>query len=101
MDHALDDLADRLRERLLAEAGDAARDSAPLTARIGALGARGAGRLAAGTRAELAARVARRSFGLGPLEPLLADTDVDEIMVNGAGGAVWGDGPGRLEPTDV
>lgn len=101
MDHALDDLADRLRERLLAEAGDAAGDSAPLTARIDALVDREAGLLDAGTRAELAARVARRSFGLGPLEPLLADTDVDEIMVNGAGAAVWVERAGRLEPTDV
>jgi Flp pilus assembly CpaF family ATPase len=38
-------------------------------------------------RAELVRRVAERSFGLGPLEPLLADEAVDEIIVNGAGPA--------------
>ena len=100
MDQPLDDLADRLRDRLLAEAGDPA--SAPhgvsLTDRIRLLVDREAGLLDAPTRGELAARVARRSFGLGPLEPLLADPDVDEIMVNGAG-AVWVERGGRLEPT--
>jgi pilus assembly protein CpaF len=104
MDHALDDLADRLRERLLAEAGAAdggVEAGAPLLARIRALVDREAGLLDAGTRADLAARVARRSFGLGPLEPLLADPEVDEIMVNGAGTTVWVERAGRLEPTDV
>jgi pilus assembly protein CpaF len=105
MDHALDDLADRLRERLLAEAGtvDGAAVEAGLPARIQALVDREAGLLDAATRADLAARVARRSFGLGPLEPLLADPAVDEIMVNGAGAgaAVWVERAGRLEPTDV
>jgi pilus assembly protein CpaF len=104
MDHALDDLADRLRERLLAEAGAAdggVEAGAPLLARIRALVDREAGLLDAATRADLAARVARRSFGLGPLEPLLADPEVDEIMVNGAGTTVWVERAGRLEPTDV
>jgi pilus assembly protein CpaF len=99
MDRALDDLADRLRERLLAEAGDG--DGGPLNARIAALVDREAGLLDASTRAELAARVARRSFGLGPLERLLSDPEVDEIMVNGAGSSVWVERRGRLEPTDV
>jgi pilus assembly protein CpaF len=103
VDHALDDLADRLRDRLLAEAGAAAPDDAPLPERIRLLVDREAGLLDAPTRADLVARVARRSFGLGPLEPLLADPDVDEIMVNGAGPgcSVWVERGGRLEPTDV
>ncbi|MDX6727552.1 MAG: pilus assembly protein CpaF [Baekduia sp.] len=105
MDHALDDLADRLRDGLLAEAGDgpppdAGAPSASLEDRIRALVDRDAGLLDAATRAELAGRIARRSFGLGPLEPLLADPDVDEIMVNGAGG-VWIERSGRLEATTV
>jgi pilus assembly protein CpaF len=101
----LDDLADALRDRLLAEAGEGngAADGAPLTDRIGALVDREAGLLDVATRAELTARIARRSFGLGPLEPLLADPSVDEILVNAAGpaGAVWVERAGRLEPTDV
>jgi pilus assembly protein CpaF len=104
VDHALDDLADRLRDRLLAEAGDAAPSSVgTLEERIRALVDREAGLLDAGARAELTTRIARRSFGLGPLEPLLADPTVDEIMVNGAGGAgaVWVERAGRLEPADV
>jgi pilus assembly protein CpaF len=103
VDHALDDLADRLRDRLLAEAGDGRGGAGTLQERILALVDREAGLLDAGSRAELAARIARRSFGLGPLEPLLADPTVDEIMVNGSGraGAVWVERGGRLEPTDV
>ncbi|QEC48548.1 hypothetical protein FSW04_13880 [Baekduia soli] len=102
MDPALEDLASRLRDRLLAEAGDAG-PPASLPERIRALVDREAGLLDAATRELLVAGIARRSFGLGPLEPLLADPDVDEIMVNGAGGpgTVWVERAGRLEPTAV
>ncbi len=93
----LDALAGSLRERLLA---DAAREGTgdDLHARIRALVDREAGLLDDGARARLAARVAERSFGLGPLEPLLADPTVDEIMVNGPG-RVWVEREGRIEPT--
>jgi pilus assembly protein CpaF len=99
MDQALDALADRLHDRLLADAGDTR--GSPLPERIDALVDLEAGLLDAPTRADLAARVARRSFGLGPLEPLLADPDVDEIMVNGAGRRVWVERAGRLGESDV
>jgi pilus assembly protein CpaF len=56
--------------------------------------------LDAASRDELARRVAERSFGLGPLEPLLADPGVDEVMVSGAG-RVWVERDGRLEETAV
>src|SRR6266542_674149 len=75
---ALDQLAVALRERLLAEAG-----------------ADGPGDLEGRIRG-----VAERSFGLGPLEPLLRDASVDEVMVNGAG-VVWVERDGRLAPTEV
>ncbi len=45
-------------------------------------------------------RVAARVDGLGPIEPLLADASVDEVMVNG-GGAVWVERAGRIERTPI
>ncbi len=103
MDQALDDLADRLREHLLTEVDGGALDGAPPLERIRVLVDREAGLLDASTRSDLVARVARRSFGLGPLEPLLADPEIDEIMVNGAGpgGSVWVERGGRLERTEA
>jgi pilus assembly protein CpaF len=95
---ALDDLAADLRKRLLEEA---ARDGpADLEARIRALVEREAALLEPGAREELVARVAERSFGLGPLEPLLRDPEVDEVMVTGAQ-PVWIERGGRLEVTDA
>ena len=68
---------------------ESARDgSGDVDGRIRALVDREAALLDAGAREELVARVAERSFGLGPLEPLLRDPGVDEVMVNGAG-PVW------------
>jgi pilus assembly protein CpaF len=94
---ALDDLAGRLRDRLIAEPGAGEGD---LQARIRALVDREAALLDAGARDDLVALVSERSFGLGPLEPLLRDPAVDEVMVNGAG-PVWVERAGRLEVTDV
>jgi pilus assembly protein CpaF len=56
--------------------------------------------LDAETRAELAERIAERAFGLGPLEPLLRDPAVDEVMVCGTA-PVWVERGGRLERTGV
>src|SRR4051794_32212736 len=95
----LDELADTLRARLLREAADA-DDDAPLEARVRALVDREAGLLAAGERAELRRLVSEKAFGLGPLEPLLADPAVDEGMVVGAE-RVWVERAGRIEPGDV
>src|SRR4051794_1406258 len=93
----LDRLATDLRERLLAGAGE---DGPDLPGRIRALVARGGGGLSEDRRAELVARIAERAFGLGPLEPLLADASVDEIMVSGTA-PVWVERHGRLEATGV
>jgi len=100
---ALDELAGALRERLVAGAGAGGGGVAGGPGAIRALVDAEAALLDPDTREELAARVAERSFGLGPLEALLADPDVDEVMVNGAGPArpVWVERRGRLAPTTV
>ena len=97
MDDALEHLATSLRERLVAEAGAGDPD---VSARIRAIVEREAGLLDAEQREALVARVAERSFGLGPLEPLLRDPDVDEVMVNGPR-AVFVERAGRVEPASV
>jgi pilus assembly protein CpaF len=94
----LDALAASLRERLLSEPVRDGPDD--VEGRIRALVEREAALLDAGAREALVARVAERSFGLGPLEPLLRDPDVDEVMVNGVA-PVWVERGGRLERTDV
>jgi len=94
----LDDLAGRLRERLVRDASGT-DDGSPIGERIRALVDREAAVLGSAARAELVRRVEERSFGLGPLEPLLADPEVDEVIVNGPGpeGRVWVERAGRLE----
>ncbi len=95
----LDALAGSLRDRLVEAAGEAADGDDP-AGRIGALVEREAGVLDAATRAALAARVAERAVGLGPLEPLLRDPAVDELLVCGTA-PVWVERGGRLEQTGV
>ncbi|HSS32340.1 MAG TPA: CpaF family protein [Solirubrobacterales bacterium] len=56
--------------------------------------------LSAADREELVARIVRDSVGLGPLEVLLADPAVEEVMVNGPG-CVYVEREGRIEATDV
>lgn len=79
---------------------DAERDGGTAPERIAALVEQEAALLSAPEREELRRRVAQRAFGLGPLEPLLADPAVDEVMVNGPG-TVWVERNGRIEPTEV
>jgi len=95
---ALDTLAASLRARLVEEAGTGESD-APAD-RIGELVEREAFLLDPATRADLARRVAERSLGLGPLEPLVQDPAVDEIMVSGLA-PVWVERGGRLEETAI
>ena len=56
--------------------------------------------LDASARDALCERVLRLATGLGPLEPLLADDAVDEVMVNGPG-SVYVERLGRIERSDV
>lgn len=85
-------LLERLRSeaaagRAVSDLGEAARhhveERAPL--------------LAIADRAELIARIVRDSVGLGPLEQLLSDPEVEEVMVNGPA-TVYVARRGRIEP---
>ena len=51
-------------------------------------------------RARIRELILRDTVGLGPLEQLLADPAVTEVMVNGAD-AVYVESAGRIEPTQV
>ena len=93
---AVDELAERLRRRLLADVqagGDASAH------RIDELVDREAAALDAGDRLALSARIAELALGLGPLEPLLRDPEVDEILVSGTR-PVWVERAGRLHATE-
>ena len=51
-------------------------------------------------RLQVAVDIEHEVMGLGPLEPLLADASVSDILVNGAH-EVWVERAGRLERTDT
>jgi pilus assembly protein CpaF len=93
-----DDLADALRRRMIDQARDGGASAMGLEAEVHALVEREAAALPAAERDALAERVIRLATGLGPLDPLLADPSVDEVMVNGPG-EVWVERGGRLEAT--
>ena len=92
---AIEQLAEALRGRLVERAREEGT-TAPVEERVRALVADEAGALPEPERERLAERVVRLATGLGPLEPLLADPDVDEVMVNGAG-RVFVERRGRIE----
>ena len=56
--------------------------------------------LSVADREQLTVEITDEALGNGPLEPLLADETVTEIMVNGARD-VWVERRGRLHPTEV
>jgi pilus assembly protein CpaF len=89
----------RLVERRRAEAA-AGRGGGDLRAAVRELVGEEAVLLAEPDREEIAARIVRDSVGLGPLEVLLADPAVEEVMVNGPE-RVFVERGGRIEPTDV
>jgi pilus assembly protein CpaF len=97
---ALEELAEALRRRLIARARDGVAQNGALASEVRALVDAEAPALPDAERSELAARVVRLATGLGPLEPLLADKAVDEVMVNGPGD-VWVERGGRLERTAI
>jgi pilus assembly protein CpaF len=90
----LDELAHALRARLIERAREGEAPD------VEALVEREAAPLSEAERRELRERVMRLATGLGPLEPLLDDPRVDEVMVNGAD-EVWVERGGRIERARV
>src|SRR3954451_10946650 len=101
---AFDEMAEALRRRLIERArrGEAAVSggNGGLAVEVRALVDSEAAALPDAEREALAARVVRLATGLGPLEPLLSDPRVDEVMVNGPD-EVWVERAGRIEATSV
>ena len=92
---ALDDLAVALRGRLIERARSGAATEGVLE-EVRALVDREAAPLGEADRAALCERVLLLATGLGPLESLLADPAVDEVMVNGAD-SVYVERRGKVE----
>jgi pilus assembly protein CpaF len=93
-------LRGRLVERRRAEAAAGGRGVTDLERTVRELVDEEAAALTAADRAEIAARVIRDSVGLGPLEILLADPAVEEVMVNGPD-RVFVERGGRIEETAI
>jgi pilus assembly protein CpaF len=93
-------LRGRLVERRRGEAAAGREPAADLRGAVRELVDVEAALLGERDREEIAARIVRDSVGLGPLEPLLADPAVEEVMVNGPG-CVYVERRGRIEATDV
>jgi pilus assembly protein CpaF len=91
-----DALTDAVHRRLLADETAVA----DVPARIEAIVRDEAPLLDATATAEVVQRVRARAIGLGPLDPLLADPTVTEVMVNGPG-PVWIERDGRLVCTEL
>jgi pilus assembly protein CpaF len=97
---ALDELAGALRTRLVERARAGQASGAALEAEVRALVEQEAAALPEDERDALCERVVLLATGLGPLEPLLSDPSVDEVMVNGPR-EVYVERRGRLERTGV
>ncbi len=97
-------LAAELRESLIEERRALAvagrRDVPGLTEAIGAIVESEAALLSEAWRERVAERVLRETVGLGPLEELLRDPEVEEVLVNGFE-EVWAERRGVLERADI
>ena len=100
----LDELAGELRRRLIerrrAEAARGAGRLDPLPEAVRELVDDDAAILEPSTRERLCELILREAVGLGPLEELLADSAVEEVMVNGHE-RVYVERRGRIERTGV
>ena len=100
----LDELAAELRRRLIerrrAQAAAEGGALGPLPEAVRHLVDEDAAVLEPSTRARLCELILREAVGLGPLEELLADPAVEEVMVNGHR-RVYVERRGRIEGTEV
>lgn len=103
-EEGLERFAAELRDRAI---GEARLRGLPFSAQgedvrshVQALVDRDAAALGFETRRDLVDRIVRASVGLGPLEQLLADPSIDEIMVNGHQ-QIWVERHGQLEASGV
>jgi len=100
----LEELAESLRVRLIEArremAAAGALPEADLSEQVRRLVEREAALLGSEDREALVVRVLRDTVGLGPLEDLLADPAVEEVMVNGPG-RVYVERGGRIEAVDA
>jgi pilus assembly protein CpaF len=93
-------LAGELRLRLVDRRRDEAATGADLADSVRRLVDEEAGVLSGGRREQIVDLILRDTVGLGPLEELLADPAVEEVMVNGHE-AVYVERGGRIERTAV
>jgi pilus assembly protein CpaF len=93
-------LRGRLVERRRATAAGGGQPSGELGEEVRELVAEEAAVLAAEDREAVALCILRDTVGLGPLEDLLADPKVEEVMVNGPD-RVYVERGGRIEPTGI
>jgi pilus assembly protein CpaF len=103
-DRHVEALAEKLRRELLerrrAQAAAGVPPDGDIEAAVSALVGERAAILPPPLRGSLCSRVVRDTVGLGPLEELLADPEVEEVMVNGAE-RVYVERRGRIESTTV
>ncbi len=103
-DRHLDRLAESLRgvlvERRRSQAAAGRPPAERLEDAVAAIVEERAAVLGTEDRGRLRARIIQETVGLGPLEPLLLDPGVEEVMVNGSG-SVYAERLGRIEPTEV
>lgn len=95
-------IVDRLHREVVAAAAEPARDGRPpdLGQLLERVLAREAPLLPPEDRAEVRRLLEARTVGLGPLEPLFDDPEIDEIMISGTA-PIWVERRGRLEVTAV
>ncbi len=97
---ALDELAEALRTQLVERARAGRASGTALESEVRALVEHEAAALPEEAQDTLCERVLLLATGLGPLEPLLSDPSIDEVMVNGPG-EVYVERRGRLRRTGV